>query len=160
MRRGDALQTIQRGETLADAARKMEEHRVSALPVVDENRRVVGIVSERDVARKSEQECETESLKTLQAPLVFLSRDTSAEDLSRLAQGFSQVGRTRVEEVMTKDVIKVDEEDPVETLLQQMDEREVNHIPVVRGENLTGIVARQDIVSGLANLSRQKPDLL
>ena len=159
MRRGDALQTVQRDETLADAARKMEEHRVSALPVVDENRRVVGIISERDVARKSEQECETESLKTLQAPLVFLSRDTSAEDLSKLAQAFSQLGRTRVEEAMTTDVIKVDEEDPVGTLLEQMDERVVNHVPVVRGESLAGMVARQDVVSGLANLARQKPDL-
>lgn len=155
-----ALQTAQPSETLADAARKMTEHGVSALPVVDDNRRVVGMISERDLLGRLEQESKARGLKSFQSPLALLTVEISNEDLNGLAQSLSEVGKTRVEEAMTREVVLANEDDSVGALLQRMTERNINHIPVVKDENLTGLVARQDVVSGLANLSRQKPELL
>jgi CBS domain-containing protein len=46
-----SLQTVRIGESLADAARKMREHGVRRLPIVDQDGRLVGIVSLDDVLR-------------------------------------------------------------------------------------------------------------
>lgn len=48
--------TIEAGATVREAARRMLERRVSALPVVDDRGRVIGIVSEGDLVRRTEVE--------------------------------------------------------------------------------------------------------
>lgn len=42
------------GETVRDAARRLLAHRISAVPVVDDRGRVIGIVSEGDLMRRPE----------------------------------------------------------------------------------------------------------
>lgn len=51
-----AVQTCQPGETLAAALKKMRTYRVRRLPVVDEDGRLIGIISLNDVAREGERE--------------------------------------------------------------------------------------------------------
>ena len=153
-----ALQTAQASETLADVARKMQEHKVSALPVVDENRRVVGMISERDLLGRIEQESKAQGLKSFQSPLALLTVESSTEDLSRLAESFSKVGQTRVEEAMTREVVLANEDDSVGALLQRMTERNINHMPVVKGETLTGLAARQDLLSALSKRAQENPE--
>ena len=141
MKNGNALQTILPGETLADAARKMRNQKVSALPVVDDNRHVVGMISERDLTGKCEPSW------------TLLASESRTEDASRLAQCSSEAGRIRVEDAMTKEVVVASENDSVGALLQQMTGRGVNHVPVVKGENLLGMVARQDVLSSLSDFA-------
>ncbi len=158
-----ALQTVRPSETVTDAIRKMREKRVSALPVVDEDQHVLGMVSERDLVSKCEQAAKTEGLKTVPVSLGLLASEgdseSSAEDFNRLAQCYSKLGRTSAEEVMTREVVVANEEDSVGELLQRMADREINHIPVVSGDRLTGIVARQDLVSALSSLARKNPKI-
>ena len=145
MKNGNALQTILPGETLADAARKMRNQKVSALPVVDDNRHVVGMISERDLTGKCEPSW------------TLLASESRTEDASRLAQCSSEAGRIRVEDAMTKEVVVASENDSVGALLQQMTGRGINHVPVVKGENLLGMVARQDVLSSLSDYAGKNP---
>jgi len=160
----DALQTISPSETVTDAAKKMRERKVSALPVVDENRCLVGIISERDLTSRCEQASEAEGLKTLfissggsHVPLALLSDEKEEETVNKLVQCFSGVGRTPVEQVMRTDVVTASEEDSVVTVLQWMHQRQATHIPVVKEERLVGIVARQDVLSALSKLAQEGP---
>ena len=112
MRGAAVLQTVRPNDTLADAARKMREHKVSALPVMDEDRLVVGMISERDLTTKYEQESKTQGLRTLQAAFVaWVTPESSVDDVGRLIQDLSGVGRMSVEEAMTTDTVMVVEED-------------------------------------------------
>lgn len=161
MRGASVLQTVRPNETLADAARKMREHKVSALPVMGEDRRVVGMISERDLTAKYEQESKAQGLRTLQASFVaWVTPESSVDDVGRLIQDLSAAGRMSVEKAMTTDIVIVDEEDSVGTLLQRMAERNVNHVPVVSGDRLTGIVARQDVLSALSGLAEGTPEII
>ena len=157
-----ALQTARPSETLAGVARKMTEHRVSALPVVNDSFRVVGMISERDLLSRAEQSSKTEDLKILKSPLfhspfALLQEESSTEELSDLAQSFSKVGQTKVEEAMTRDVVLANEEDSVGALVQRMTEHNINHIPIAKDGTLTGLVARQDVLCALSNFARENP---
>lgn len=159
MMRTANVQTVQSNDTLADAARKMMEGNVSALPVLDKDRRVVGMISERDLATKCEQESKTECLKNLQTPMAWLTSESGTTDAGGLMKSLSALGRTNVGEVMTSKVVTMNEDDSVGAMLQQMAERNVNHVPVVSsGGRLTGIVARQDVISALSSLAKAKPE--
>ncbi len=57
------VHTCEPGETIAAALKKMKTHRVRRLPVIDEEQRLVGIISLNDVAREGEREREAK-LKT------------------------------------------------------------------------------------------------
>jgi CBS domain-containing protein len=57
------VHTCEPGETVTAALKKMKTHRVRRLPVIDENQRLVGIISLNDIAREGEREREAKLRK-------------------------------------------------------------------------------------------------
>ncbi len=57
------VQTCEPGETIAAALKKMKANRVRRLPVIDEDERLIGIISLNDVAREGEREREAKLKK-------------------------------------------------------------------------------------------------
>ena len=57
---------------------------------------------------------------------------------------------TQVKSIMTKNVIGVKEDTPVEEIASLMTTRNVKRVPVLRGEKLAGIVSRSDLVRAIA----------
>jgi CBS domain-containing protein len=55
-----------------------------------------------------------------------------------------------VKSIMSKKLISIDEETPVEEIAQLMMTHHVKRVPVMRDEQLLGIVSRADIVSAIA----------
>jgi CBS domain-containing protein len=55
-----------------------------------------------------------------------------------------------VKSIMSKKVISVTEETPVEEVARLMTRHRINRVPVMRGEKMVGIVSRADIVSAIA----------
>jgi acetoin utilization protein AcuB len=53
----------------------------------------------------------------------------------------------RLEEIMSKNVAKVDADTGAERALTQMRERDLHHLVVVEGERLVGVVAREDLAA-------------
>jgi CBS domain-containing protein len=107
--------------------------------------------------------------------IISTSPDTSVRELSRLlafhnisglpvvdeagrlvgivseADVIGKRGKT-VGEIMTRDVITVQEEDSVEAIAQLMAEHRIKRVVVLRGETLVGLVSRADIVRALAGV--------
>jgi CBS domain-containing protein len=113
-----------------DAAALLVRHRISALPVVDGEGRLVGIVSEADL----------------------LQLETSPDPRSQatpLPPRSSPVPR-RVDEVMTPDVYTIDEDTDLGVVGQRLLEANVKRLPVMRGDRLVGIVSRQDLIRVIA----------
>jgi CBS domain-containing protein len=57
---------------------------------------------------------------------------------------------TRVKSIMTKNVIGVVEDTPVEEIASLMTRQHVKRLPVIRGQKLAGIVSRADIIRAIA----------
>ncbi|HZY71095.1 MAG TPA: CBS domain-containing protein [Thermoplasmata archaeon] len=138
------------GDTLLDAARRMRDHRVSGLPVVDSSLRVVGVVSERDIDRELHR---TAGLLTFRGVLdLVLALEGSAEP-DRIRQAVGHLRHVRVKEAMTSHPVTIDPRDTLGGALRLLDLHSVARLPVTENGRLVGIVTRSDIVHSLAQAS-------
>ncbi|MBO0687326.1 MAG: CBS domain-containing protein [Candidatus Dormibacteraeota bacterium] len=113
-----------------DAAAILVEHRISGLPVVEADGRLVGVVSEADLL----------PLETTPDPR------TQATPLSARTQPLPR----RVDEVMTPDPYTVDEDADLAMVAQRMLEAGVKRFPVLRGRQVVGVISRHDLLKVIA----------
>lgn len=107
-----------------DAALKiMRDAKVRRLPVLDKNGKLVGIVAEKDLLYASP------------SPATSLSIHELHYLLSQIA----------VKDVMTKDVITVEEDTPLEEVARIMADNKVGSTPVMRQGELVGIITETDV---------------
>lgn len=122
-----------------DVARILLERRISAVPVVDPENRVIGIVSEGDLMRR--REAGTERRYSWWLELV--------SDPRTMARDFIKSAGRKVSDVMTKQVISVGEDTPLAAIAEILEKRRIKRVPVVTNGKLVGIVSRADLVRAL-----------
>jgi len=131
--------TIHPDSPIMDAAQLMLKHHFSGLPVVDDNGRVVGIVTEHDLLRRTDR-------PGSQQP-YWLQQMIEGAAVAKEAVCFNEA---KVKEVMTPDPLVVMEDTPIEDVCRMMQQRSIKRLPVVRDGRLVGIVSRADLVRALA----------
>jgi CBS domain-containing protein len=116
-----------------------------AIPVVDEDRRLVGIVSESDLVLGDEEaDLHLPHYLNIMGGVVFVGSMKGFEE--RLEKAFA----TRVSELMTVDPVVVNDYSSAETVARRIAENHHNHLPVVDGEGrLLGLVTRADALAAL-----------
>jgi CBS domain-containing protein len=135
--------TVGKEDTVTDVARLLVEHKVSGLPVVDDEGRVLGMVSEGDLIYQ-DKKLHTPAFLEILGGVIYL------ESPQRVANDIKKMTATKVAEIMTGKVYTVKEETPVEEVATIMVERQVNRVPVVdKAGKLVGIVSRQDLVRAM-----------
>ena len=115
--------TIQADTPVEGALKRMREFHIRRLPVLDKAGKLVGIVSEKDLLYASP------------SPATSLSIYEMHYLLSKLTVG----------EVMIKNVITVAEDTPVEEAARIMTDHKIGGLPVMRGEQLVGIITETDL---------------
>ncbi|HEY8082031.1 MAG TPA: CBS domain-containing protein [Solirubrobacterales bacterium] len=116
-----------------------------AIPVIDGDGRVVGIVSESDLILSEEQaDLHLPHYIDIMGGIVFIGSMKGFEE--RLNKAFA----TKVSDLMTADPTTVKVDDDVETVARTIAEKHHNHLPVVDGEgHLAGLVTRADALAAL-----------
>jgi CBS domain-containing protein len=130
-----------------EIARKLLEHRISAVPVVDGNGGIVGIVSEGDLMRRSESETD----RTASWWLAMLS---SPEE--RAGEYIKRHGR-QAKDVMSRSVVTVDGDTTLEEVADILERRRIKRVPVLRAGKVVGIVSRANLLHGLVAAKATKP---
>jgi len=115
--------TIRPDTPVADALQLIREKNVRRLPVLDKKDRLIGMVTEKDLLYASP------------SPVTSLSVHEITYLLSKLT----------VDEVMTRNPITVAEDTPIEDAATLMVDRRVGALPVMRGQQLVGIVTETDL---------------
>jgi len=77
--------TIKRGSTVADALAIMEEYHIGGIPVVDDDRKLVGIVTNRDLRFETDHSRAIDDVMTKEN-LVTTSQSTDLEEAARILQ--------------------------------------------------------------------------
>lgn len=112
--------TIHPEASVQEAAQLLDQFRISGIPVVDARGNLIGIITEADIISKVNR------------------------------YGLLDQDGMRVAEIMSRDVITVNEETPVGDIAILLSERKIKRVPVVRQGRLVGIVSRGDIVHAVA----------
>jgi len=125
--------------SVARIARLMYEKAISAIPVVDEGERVVGIVTDIDLIVRNTR---------IEPPGFFplLEGRIPLETSGHFKRRIQRMVGNKAEDVMTRDVITVGPEEDIEALADIMVKRSINAVPVVENGRLAGIVARADVI--------------
>lgn len=130
--------TCREESSLEEAARLMLDNKIGCLPVLDQDGKIIGIITESDFAAKSE----AIPFTTIRAPQI-LGQWISREGIEQI---YREARNRRAEEVMTRRVFTVEEDDPLETAVELMLREDVNRVPVVKEGKPVGVVSRRDLL--------------
>lgn len=134
------LVTVGPDDPVSKAVALLAEHDVSALPVVDDTNRVVGLLSEADLLRR-------EALGTDRRRPWWLEALTPA---ATLAAEFAKAHGRTVREVMSEDVVAVTEDTPLSEIAGLLERHRIKRVPVLRDGRLVGLVSRANLIQALA----------
>jgi CBS domain-containing protein len=126
-------------------AQTLLKRRISAVPVADDDGRVIGIVSEGDLMRRPESE--TERPRSWWLELIETPED-------RANQYLKSHGLT-ARDVMTREPVTVTEDTPLEEIAMLLERKAIKRVPVLRDGKLVGIVSRADLLHGLVARASQ-----
>lgn len=126
------------GATVGEIAELLLHRRISGVPVVDDDGGVLGVVSEDDLIHRPETGGPRRRSR-------WLSLFTGGQDAD-----FVKTHGRFARDVMSAPAIVVDEDTPISDIANLLEERRIKRVPVVRDGKLVGIVARGDLLRGLA----------
>lgn len=129
--------------SVSEIARLMWEHNVSGVPVVDENRQVLGMVTELDLVVRNTRFKLPGFFTLLDATIYF---ETPAHIRERL----KHILGITAGEIMSHPAATIAADATITDLAELMVDRRVTPVPVVENGRLVGIVSRADIVRLMA----------
>lgn len=120
--------TVPADATVRQAVALLAEHAITSLPVLDNDRRIIGIVSEVDLL----------SARMPHDPTASITVRSDGPDPTTL-----------VRDVMTEPVVCLSENADTADLAQILVNNRVRAIPILAGTELVGIVSRRDVLRTL-----------
>jgi CBS domain-containing protein len=137
----EGVVTISHKATVLEAAKLMLDCRFSGLPVVSDEGRLVGIVTESDFLRRTE-------IGTQLHPEMRSAG--SICDFEWYCEYLKTYGR-RVEDIMSRDVVRVFEDTPLVRVAALLELKRIKRVPVMGNDKVVGIVSRSDFLRALVN---------
>jgi CBS domain-containing protein len=135
--------TVMPNSSVKKLAQTLLKNHISAVPVVDDQGRLVGIVSEADLLHRSEAGTERR-----RSPWLRLMAADKA-----LAAEYIKVHSRKVSDIMVRDVVSADPETPLDEIAILMEKNSIKRVPIVSNGQLVGIVSRANIVQAVASKS-------
>jgi CBS domain-containing protein len=137
--------SVEPDASIWQAVRIMLQRRISGLPVIDNQGRLVGMVTEGDCLRRAE----TGTQRRRPNWLEFLMGP------GRLADEYTRSRGRKIQDIMTPDPVTVTEETSLDGVVRTMEKRRIKRLPVVRGNEVVGIVSRANLIHALAGIARE-----
>jgi len=122
-------------------ANSLVKNGISAVPVVGNDGKLLGIISEGDLIRRVETG--TERRRSWWLEMISSGRSLAAE--------FAKTHGLKAEDIMTTFVITADQDMPLHEIAELMERHGVKRVPIVENEQVIGIVSRANLVQALAS---------
>lgn len=134
--------TVGANATVRQVARILLERRISAVPVVDSDNNILGIVSEGDLLHRTESGTERSYGWWLQ----ILTGD------AEMAADYVKSHSAKVTDIMTRDVVTAAPETPLSDIAMLLEKRQIKRVPIVNKQGqLVGIVSRTNLLQAVAS---------
>ena len=135
--------TVKEDMTVEKVAKFLVEHRISGTPVVDENDRLKGIVTEADLIIRNKKVHIPTVVQLLEGVIYLESPKRFEEEMGRI------LGQ-KVSEVMTKEVVTITPNTYIEDIATLMSTERKYLLPVMEKDKIVGIIGKADMVRAIA----------
>ncbi|ESA37453.1 membrane protein [Leptolyngbya sp. Heron Island J] len=145
--------TVKPSDLVETVLQHLEKNHISGLPVVDDDGKVVGVISEADLLFRE---------RPIKLPLYlnFLGSFFYLEPPRKLKQQLRKTLGVLVQDVMTANPITVAPDMPIAKAANFMIEKRVNRLPVIDNQGqLVGIITREDLLKALRTESAPEVDV-
>ena len=135
--------TVKEDMTVEEVAKFLVEHRISGTPVMDENNRLKGIVTESDLIIRNKKVHIPTVVQLLEGVIYLESPKRFEEEMGRI------LGQ-KVSEVMTKEVVTITPNTYIEDIATLMSTERKYLLPVMEKDKIVGIIGKADMVRAIA----------
>jgi len=137
--------TVKPSSSVKEVATTLLERRISAVPVVDDQGKLVGIISEGDLMHRSEAGTERQRSWWL---LGWTGDET-------LATEYVKAHARKVADVMTRNVITATPETPLHEIAALLERNSIKRVSIVKDGQLVGIVSRANLIQAVASTRKE-----
>jgi CBS-domain-containing membrane protein len=133
--------TVGPEDEVSKAVQLLVDHDISALPVVDSEKRVIGILSEADLLHREKIGTEKHRPWWLEAVMPA----------SVLALDYAKSHGRKVCELMSENVVAAAENTSISELANILEKHRIKRVPILKDGKLVGIVSRANLIQALAS---------
>jgi CBS domain-containing protein len=137
--------TIKTDATVQELSKLLTKHKISGVPVVEDDKKLIGIVTENDIISQN---------KRLHIPTVMRLFDAFfVLGSSKVEEEIKKIAATTVAGIYTKDVVTITEDTSLQEVATIMSEKKIHLLPVLRDNIVVGIVAKNDVLNAMSRES-------
>jgi CBS domain-containing protein len=140
---------VNQDNNIMDVIELFRKYKISGAPVVDNDNVIVGIISESDIIKTLTTHDEDINI-ILPSPfdLIELPLKTKLK-LEEFMDDIQNSLKTKVKDVMTKDVITISPDTSINDAANIMVKNNIKRLPVIKNGSLVGIITRGDLMEAL-----------
>jgi len=146
MKAGDIMtknvKTVSSSLGIREFAVLLVKENISGAPVVDENKKFLGIATEEDLIFQ-DKKINLPTFLNLFSNIIPLGIDQTEEELKKIAG-------TRLKDIMQTDPHTITKEMTVEEIATIMSEEKAYYLSVVENERVIGVVTKRDLIKAVA----------
>ncbi|MCL2458262.1 MAG: CBS domain-containing protein [Desulfobulbus sp.] len=135
--------TVKESATVRELTTLLLTSNISGVPVVDDNDRVIGVVTESDLIFQNKKVHLPTAFALLDA-FVFLERP------GKMEQELKKMAGSKVSDICTRNLVSVTPETELDELATLMAEKKIHTLPVMREGQLVGVIGKSDIIRTIA----------
>jgi CBS domain-containing protein len=133
--------TVKLNSSIEEIAKTFVQGRISGAPVVDDNGKLVGVISEGDLMYRSEIQTER--------PHPYWYLEYAGKE--HLAAEYVKARARKAADVMTRKVITASPDSSLNEIASLLENNSIKRIPIVENGELVGIVSRANLIQALAS---------
>jgi len=135
--------TVTEDMPVKELAKILSKNKISGAPVVDNEGKLVGVVTESDLIDQT---------KKVHIPTVVSIFDSFLflESPERLEKDLKKMAASTVKDISSEEIVNVNKDTRLDELATLMSEKKVHTLPVVEGDKLVGVIGKSDIIRTLA----------
>lgn len=135
-------------DSIFTVAEKLIRNHISGGPVVDNEKRVIGVISETDIV-KFMRISVPETGPTSEPHLLTILLAGLIKGHIELKKKLEKLSEIEVKDLMSDDVVSISSDQPILEAATIMCKNKVNRLPVIDNGKLVGVITRADLIRAL-----------
>ena len=135
--------TVTRETEVRELAKIFSENKISGAPVLDEQGKLIGVVTESDLIYQNKKVHIPTAVAILDAVFYL-------ETPAKMEQELKKISGTKVRDIFAPEAISVEPDTPLDEVATLMAEKHIHTLPVLDNNSLVGVIGKSDIIRMIA----------